>query len=103
MSKVATVEIVQAVAMHSNPQPCHGVWNKRADLVIRRTVGVLGVMPKMLDALSIQAVQARFRSDPQFSCGTQGECGDHIVAWAGRILGIVAICGESFRYACPPV
>ena len=98
MGEVPPVKIVEPVAVHSNPEPPYIVRNDRGDAVIRRTIGVLGVMVKMRDALSIQPVQpATVGSCPD--CAMRVPC--NITLRAGtQAAGVIGI-GEVVREGLP--
>jgi hypothetical protein len=56
MGKVAPVEIVYAVTMHSNPNPTVVVGNETADIISRKSVVISWIVAKMCDVLSIHTV-----------------------------------------------
>src|SRR4029450_8521793 len=103
MLDAVAIEPVQPTTVRSCPDCPARVLGNRPLRARAQAPRIISIREVVRERLTIEAIKARFRSDPPFACGTYCECVDHIIAWAVDILRIVPICGESFRHACPPV
>ena len=87
------IEAVESSAIGAKPERAGPVFADCGDLVIRKAVGILGIVPvkSELPGLSIQPVEAILGPDPKESLAILLHGPDHVVTQAVRIAGLMLI------------